>query len=102
MKEIKTRQELKEAVKHSRSVVMYGKEDCLHCSIVRTCIESVEMQYPLISFFFTEEKELAEKKHIEEFPVLLFYENGNIEGALVGSGKITKIKEMLNLWFLKD
>ena len=102
MLEIKTNDDLKKVAKMSRTVVMYGKPDCLHCSIVRTCIESVEMQYPLISFFFAEEKELAEKKHIEVFPVLLFYENGNIEGALVGSGKITKIKEMLNLWFLKD
>ena len=102
MKEIKTREELREAANQARSVVMFGKADCLHCSIVRTCIESIEKQYPLIDFCFTENKEFASARNIDAFPVLVFFENGIEQGSLVGSSHITILKDMLNLWFKKD
>lgn len=102
MKETKTREELKEALRKQKSVVMFGKKDCLHCSIVETVIEGIEKQYPLIAFGFTTETVLAERRHIEAYPVIAFYENGVIQGTLHGSGKITLIKNMLNMWFIKD
>lgn len=102
MKEIKTQEDLKNALNSSRSVVMYGKPDCLHCTIVRNCIESIEKQYPLINFHFTEDRDIANRYGFDAFPVLVFYENGCEQGRLIGSSKIIHIKEMLNIWFLKD
>lgn len=102
-KTITTETELKEFInRNQRAVVVFGKKDCLHCSIVETVIEGIEKQYPLIAFGFTTERDLAEKRHIEAYPVIAFYENGTIQGTLHGSGKITFIKDMLNIWFAKD
>lgn len=102
-KTINTENELKEFInKSQRAVVVFGKKDCLHCSIVETVIEGIQKDYPLIAFGFTTEKSLAERRHIEAYPVIAFYENGNIMGTLHGSGKITFIKDMLNIWFAKD
>lgn len=102
MKEIKTREELKNGMNQRHSVIMFGKEDCLHCSIVRTCIEDVEKHFPLVGFYFTENRDFSNERNIDAFPVLVFYENGIEQGKLIGSNHITKIREMLNLWFLKD
>lgn len=100
---INTEQELRDFLRgKQRAVVVYGKKDCLHCSIVETVIEGIAKEYPLIDFGFTTEKTLADARHIEAFPVAAFYENGNIMGTLHGSGKITFIKDMLNIWFAKD
>lgn len=102
-KTINTENELKEFInKSQRAVVVFGKKDCLHCSIVETVIEGIQKDYPLIAFGFTTEKSLAERRHIEAYPVIAFYENGTIQGTLHGSSKIVHIKEMLNIWFLKD
>lgn len=100
---INTEQELRDFLRgKKRAVVVFGKKDCLHCSIVESVIESIEKDYPLIAFGFTTERDLAEKRHIEAFPVVAFYENGNIMGTLHGSSKIVHIKDMLNIWFKKD
>ena len=102
-KTITTETELKEFInRNQRAVVVFGKKDCLHCSIVETVIDGIEKQYPLVAFGFTTERDLAEKRHIEAYPVVAFYENGNIMGTLHGSGKIVYIKDMLNIWFKKD
>jgi len=102
-KTITTETELKEFLNgNHKAVVVFGKKDCIHCSIVETVIESIEKDYPLIAFGFTTEKAIAERRHIDGFPVVAFYENGNIMGTLHGSGKITFIKDMLNIWFAKD
>lgn len=86
----------------SRTVVLFGKKDCLQCSIVETAIESIEKGYPLVSFGFTTDRDIAEKRHIDAYPVLVFYENGTEIGRLIGSGKIGRLKDILNLWFRKD
>ena len=100
---INTEQELRDFLRgKKRAVVVFGKKDCLHCSIVETVIDGIEKQYPLIAFGFTTENALAERRHIEAYPVIAFYENGTIQGTLHGSGKITFIKDMLNIWFKKD
>jgi len=100
---INTEQELRDFLRgKKRAVVVFGKNDCLHCSIVESVIESIEKDYPLIAFGFTTERDLAEKRHIEAYPVVAFYENGNIMGTLHGGSKIMNIKDMLNLWFKKD
>lgn len=100
---IDTEYELKEFINSNiRAVVVFGKKDCLHCSIVETVIEGIQKEYPLIAFGFTTEKSLAERRHIDAYPVIAFYENGNIQGTLHGSSKIVHIKEILNIWFLKD
>lgn len=100
---INTEQELRDFLRgKKRAVVVFGKKDCLHCSIVESVIESIEKDYPLIAFGFTTERDLAEKRHIEAFPVVAFYENGNIMGTLHGSSKIVHIKDMLNILFIKD
>ena len=102
-KTITTEDELKEFInKSQRAVVVFGKKDCLHCSIVETVIEGIQKEYPLIAFGFTTERDLAEKRHIEAYPVIAFYENSNIMGTLHGSSKIVHIKDMLNIWFAKD
>lgn len=102
-KTINTENELKEFInRNQRAVVVFGKKDCLHCSIVETVIEGIEKQYPLVSFGFTTERAIADRRHIEAYPVMAFYENGTIQGTLHGSGKITFIKDMLNIWFKKD
>ena len=102
-KTITTETELKEFLNgNQRAVVVFGKKDCLHCSIVETVIDGIEKQYPLVAFGFTTERALAERRHIEAYPVIAFYENGNIIGTLNGSSKIVRIKEMINIWFLKD
>lgn len=102
-KTIKTETELKEFInRNQRAVVIFGKKDCLHCSIVETVIDGIEKQYPLISFGFTTEMEIADRRHIEAYPVMAFYENGTIQGTLHGSSKIVHIKDMLNIWFKKD
>ena len=102
-KTLNTENELKEFLNgNQRAVAVFGKKDCLHCSIVETVIDGIEKQYPLVSFGFTTERDLAERRHIEAYPVIAFYENGNIIGTLQGSGKITFIKDMLNIWFKKD
>jgi thioredoxin-like negative regulator of GroEL len=102
MKDIKTREELKEALRKPKTVVMFGKPDCLHCTIVKNCIESVERHFPLINFYYTEVKEFADARNIDAYPVTYLYENGNVIATLVGSKHITKIRDILNLWFLKD
>lgn len=100
---IDNEQQLRDFLKNSKkAVILFGKPDCLHCSIVETVIEGIAKEYPLIDFGFTTEKALADARHIEAFPMVAFYENGNIMGTLHGSGKITLIKEMLNIWFKKD
>ena len=102
-KTLNTENELKEFLNgNHRAVVVFGKKDCLHCSIVETVIESIEKGYPLIAFGFTTENALAKRRHIEAYPVIAFYENGNVIGTLHGSGKIIHIKSMLDIWFLKD
>jgi len=102
-KTITTETELKEFInRNQRAVVVFGKKDCLHCSIVETVIDGIEKQYPLVSFGFTTERTIADRRHIEAYPVMAFYENGTIQGTLHGSGKITLIKDMLNIWFKKD
>lgn len=96
-KTITTENELKEFLNgNHKAVVVFGKKDCIHCSIVETVIESIEKDYPLIAFGFTTEKAIAERRHIDGFPVVAFYENGSIVATLHGSGKITIIKEILN------
>lgn len=102
MKEIKTREELKEALRKPKTVVMYGKHDCLHCTIMRNCIESVERHFPLIDFYYTEAREFADSRHIDAFPVTILYENGSEIARLVGSKFATKVRDIFNLWFLKD
>ena len=102
MKEIKTNEELKEALKKPKSVVMFGKTDCLHCTIVQNCIESVERHFPLIDFYYTEVRAFADARHIDAFPVTYFYEYGSVFATLVGSKYAIRIREILNLWFLKD
>lgn len=102
-KTLNTENELKEFINKShRAVVVFGKKDCLHCSIVETVIDGIQKEYPLIVFGFTTERDLAEKRHIEAYPVMAFYENGNIQGTLHGSSKIVHIKDMLNILFAKD
>ena len=102
-KTITTETELKEFInRNQRAVVVFGKKDCLHCSIVETVIDGIEKQYPLVSFGFTTDRDIADKRHVEAYPVIAFYENGTILGTLHGSGKITFIKDMLNIWFAKD
>ena len=85
-----------------RAVVLFGKEGCLRCSIVETVIDGIKKEYPIIAFGFTKDTALAESRHIDTYPVLVFYENGAEVGRLIGSDKITRIKNILNLWFLKD
>lgn len=102
-KTLNTETELKEFLNGNyKAVVVFGKKDCIHCSIVETVIESIEKDYPLIAFGFTTEKAIAERRHIDAFPVVAFYENGSIMGTLHGSSKIVHIKDMLNIWFKKD
>lgn len=102
-KTLNTENELKEFLNENHmAVVVFGKKDCLHCSIVESVIESIEKDYPLIAFGFTTDRALADRRHIEEYPVVAFYENGNIMGTLHGSSKIVHIKDMLNIWFAKD
>lgn len=83
-KTITTETELKEFInRNQRAVVVFGKKDCLLCSIVETVIDDIEKQYPLVAFGFTTDREIADKHHIEAYPVMAFYENGNIMGTLV-------------------
>lgn len=102
MKEIITREELKEALRKPKTVVMYGKPDCLHCTIMRNCIEGVVRHFPLIDFYYTEVSEFADSRHIDAFPVTILYENGSEIARLVGSRFATKVRDIFNLWFLKD
>lgn len=102
MKEIKSKEDIKEALRRGRSVIMFGKYDCLHCTIVRNCIESVERHYPLIDFYFTEDRQMADARHIDGYPVTIFYEHGIEQGRLIGSGKINILRDLFNLWFKKD
>lgn len=102
MKEIKTNEELKEALRKPKSVVMYGKPECLHCTIMRNCIESVERHFPLIDFCYTEIREFADALHIDAFPVTILYENGSEIARLVGSKHATKVRDIFNLWFIKE
>lgn len=102
MKEIKTRESLKEALNGGRSVVMFGKSDCLHCTIVRNCVESVEKNYHLIGFYYTENREFSVARNIVAFPVLIFYENGAEQFRVTGSGHIHKIMDIINLWIIKE
>lgn len=102
MKEIITREELKDALRKPKTVVMYGKPDCLHCTIMRNCIESVVRHFPLIDFYYTEAREFADARHIDAFPVTILYENGSEIARLEGSKYATKVRDIFNLWFLKD
>ena len=102
MNKIKSHQDLKKAVKSTRSVIMFSKPDCLHCSIVKTAIVSVEQQFPLIDFHYTEDLGFAKELNIDAFPVLVFYEKGNEQGRLIGSGKVHLLKHIFNLWFFKE
>lgn len=102
MKEIETREGLKEALRKPKSVVMFGKHDCLHCTIMRNCIESVERHFPLIDFYYTEVREFADARHIDAFPVTILYENSSEIARLEGSKYATKVRDIFNLWFLKD
>lgn len=86
---------------HPKAVVVFGKPDCLHCGVVETIFESVLKDYPLIAFAFTTSQEIAEKRHIESFPVTCFYEDTHLQGCLVGSGFVEKTKEILNVWVAK-
>lgn len=102
-KTITTETELKEFINSNiRAVVVFGKKDCLHCSIVETVIEGIQKEYPLVAFGFTTDRAIADRRHIEAYPVMAFYENGTIQGTLHGSSKIVHIKDMLNIWFNKD
>ena len=102
MKEIKTREELKESLRKPKSVVIFSKHDCLHCTIMRNCIESIERHFPLIDFYYTEVREFADARHIDAYPVTTLYEHGSEIARLVGSKFATKVREVFNLWFLKD
>lgn len=101
MVEIKERDDIKDVLKKNRSIILYGKDDCIHCTIVHKCVEELEEKYPLISFYHTNDKSIAEKHNVTAFPTIVFFENGNEQGRLVGSSKITLLKEILNLWFYK-
>lgn len=102
MKKISTREDLKNALRKDKSVIVFSKADCLHCTIVKNGIESIEEQYPLVQFYFTKDLGHAKEYNITEFPVMMFIENGSEQGRMVGSKYILKIKDILNLWFKKD
>lgn len=100
MLELKTRQDVKDAMNCARSAIMFGEADCIHCDIVKRCIEEVECQYPLITF--SHAMQGIEPADVLHFPTIVFYEKGYETGRLVGSGKIHLIKKMLNIWFDKE
>ena len=100
---INTEQELREFLRgKKRAVVVFGKHDCLHCTIVKNCIESVERHFPLIDFYYTEVREFADARHIDAFPVTILYENGSEIARLVVSKHATKVRDIFNRWFIKE
>lgn len=102
MNRIETKEELKEALKSAKCCIIYGKPDCLHCTIVRTAVDGIIRHFPLISFFYTENTEICGVRPFDGYPVTALYENGYLIGTMEGSGHIGKIREILNLWFRKD
>lgn len=102
MKEIKTQEELKKALKSAKSVVVFGKHDCLHCTIVKNCISSIERHFPLVDFYYTESVGLSDARHINEFPATYFFENGLEIARMIGSKYAIRLRDVLNLWFIKD
>lgn len=100
---INSEEELKQFLKDTqRAVVVFGKPNCLHCGIVENVLESIKAEYPLIKFGYTLDTEMSKARHFNSFPTMCFYEYGCVIGMLYGSGKITQINDMLNLWFRKD
>lgn len=102
MKEIKTHEELQTALDQSRSIIMFGKEDCLHCTIVKNGVGSIVQNYPLIGFYYTKNRDFATARNISAFPVLIFYENGSEQFRITGSSHIHKIRDFINLWIVKQ
>lgn len=98
MEEIKTREELKKTTNLGRCIILFSKPDCIHCTIAKNCIESIEHKYPQIGFYYTEKTDFASARNINSFPVLIFYENGAEKGRLLGSSQIHKIRGIVNLW----
>ena len=101
MKEIKTILEAKEALMRYRSVVLFAKENCIHCSCMKNCIIDIEKQYPLIGFYETKNNSICISDGISEYPTVVFYEDGFEQVRITGSDNMLKIKEMLNLWIVK-
>ena len=101
MKEIVTYDEYRDAFKQERSVILFGKEDCIHCSIVKNCIKSIEKNYPLVNFYYTIDFDFANARSINHYPELVFYNNGSECGRLAGSEHVNKLKELINIWILK-
>lgn len=102
LNKIETKNELQEALKSARCCIIFTKDECLHCAIVKNVIDDIKKEYPLINFCVTESREITEAYHINAYPTLHFYDNGSLQGTLIGSNNITKIKDILNLWFLKN
>lgn len=102
MEDIKNNQELKNAQRKTRTLVMFGKPDCLHCAIALTFVECLEKKFPLINFYKTDDTKLAEEICAKGFPVLCAYENGNLIATIHGSGHLEHLEDHLNLWFRKD
>lgn len=102
-KTIDNEKELRDFINSNmKAAVMFGKKDCIHCTIAKKCIEEVEESFPDIGFCITEERELSEMRHINAFPVIVLYKNGTEQGRLCGTDNIAYLKNILSLMTIKE
>lgn len=102
-KTLNTENELNNFIKtNDMCVVLFGEDDCINCSILENIIESLRPKYPLVSFGFAKGNDLSRIHHIKYFPTLSFFENGMEIGSMIGTAYMMKIRNILDLWFLKE
>lgn len=98
MNRIDTEQDLREALKQDRCCVIFGKDNCLHCSIAKNVAESMEKAFSEVCFHCTDNTELAKANHVEAYPTVCFYENGLKFATVIGSDHLSFLKYILAMW----
>ena len=83
---------------NDKAVVMFGKSDCVHCSIAESVMDDVRGDFPQIAFAYVEDTHVALAEGVKSFPTTRFYEGGSHIADLIGSLKIGHIRELLEIF----
>lgn len=82
MKEVKTLEDYKEAVKEGTVLVKVGHDFCGPCKLTEGNIKSIESEYPDVSFIKVDTNECDEdiinELNVMSVPVILVYNNGEL------------------------
>lgn len=83
--------------KNVRCMVLFGRRDCLHCSIMETIMDNIRDEYPTIEFgYIVDDGSVGDGYGVMQYPTIVFFECGHVLGSLVGSERCGSLKSIVN------